>query len=255
MKCASNIRQICQCIIYENMINRCKRAFTRFLGFPNQLSNSSITSNTENMSSQKVNYPAADRNKTPILEVLKKHFDIKIPGKVLELASGTGQHASFFATHFPNLEFQPSDVEESLFESIRAYANDTSTKNVKYPIKIDTSVEDIKDWNVNDLYDYIICINMIHVSPIECTIGLFKNGSQILKPSGLIVTYGAYAYNGTIEPQSNIDFDKSIRSQHPDWGLRDILDIENIASKYGIVLLHKYDLPSNNKCLIWRKES
>ncbi|KAK9870981.1 hypothetical protein WA026_009941 [Henosepilachna vigintioctopunctata] len=212
------------------------------------------TFHSRKMSSAKINYPAANRNKTPILEVLKKHFDANLKGTVLELASGTGQHVSFFATNFPNLEFQPSETEQSLFESIKAYANDTPTKNVRHPVRIDTSAKDVKDWKLNEYFDYIICVNMIHVSPIECSIGLFKNGSQVLKPGGLIVTYGAYAYKGVIEPQSNIDFDRSIRSQHPDWGLRDIVDLENIANEHGIVLVHKYDLPANNKCLIWKKQ-
>lgn len=207
------------------------------------------------MSSRKMNYPSADRNKIHILEVLKKHLKTDGQGKVLELASGTGQHCSYFGTHFPNLEFQPSDIESSLFDSITAYADDTPTKNIRHPVKLDVSASNIEDWNLNEIFDYIICVNLIHVSPIECSIGLFRNGSKIMKPGGLIITYGAYAYKGVIEPQSNIDFDRSIRSQQPNWGLRDIIDLEKIAHEYGIVLKHKYDMPSNNKCLVWEKQN
>lgn len=182
---------------------------------------------------------------------MKKHLKTDEEGKVLELASGTGQHCSYFGSHFPNLQFQPSDVEQSLFDSIIAYAEDTPTKNVRYPIRLDVSGN---NWQLDDFFDYIICVNLIHVSPIECSVGLFRNGSQVIKPGGLIITYGAYAYKGVIEPQSNIDFDKSIRSQQPKWGLRDIIDLENIAKKYGIILKHKYDMPSNNKCLVWQKQ-
>lgn len=182
---------------------------------------------------------------------MKKHLKTDEEGKVLELASGTGQHCSYFGSHFPNLQFQPSDVEQSLFDSIIAYAEDTPTKNVRYPIRLDVSGN---NWQLDDFFDYIICVNLIHVSPIECSVGLFRNGSQVIKPGGLIITYGAYAYKGVIEPQSNIEFDKSIRSQQPKWGLRDIIDLENIAKKYGIILKHKYDMPSNNKCLVWQKQ-
>jgi len=202
--------------------------------------------------SQKIQYPASERNKRPILEVLKKHFSSEEPGNVLEISSGTGQHASYFAEHFPKLTFQPSEYEKSLFNSIKAYARDTPTKNVKDPIEIDVSIP-CELWNLeHKSYDYVININMIHISPNSCTEGLFKNTPRILKPGGLLVTYGPYAHNGVITPQSNIDFDKGLRMQNREWGLRDIKDLETLAKSNGIQLLHIYNLPANNKCLIWK---
>ncbi|KAJ8967416.1 hypothetical protein NQ314_002923 [Rhamnusium bicolor] len=204
------------------------------------------------ISSQKINYPASERNKTPIFEVLQKHFDKNIDGKVLEISSGTGQHVSYFASHFPRLIFQPSEYETSLFNSIKAYAKDTPTKNIKDPIRIDI-VDDWKTWNVSNDFDYVINVNMMHVAPFSCTIGLFKNISAVLKPRGILITYGPYANNGVLEPQSNRDFDSNIRARDPQCGVRDIQDLIKIAESYGIKLLHIYDLPANNKCLIWQK--
>lgn len=160
---------------------------------------------------------------------------------------------SYFAKHFPKLTFQPSECETPLLESIKAYAEETPTKNVKLPIRIDIT-HDPKTWGIDKQFDYMININMIHVSPPECTEALFRNAGDILKPSGILITYGAYAHNGRITPQSNVEFDKGLRIQNPEWGLRDINDIENIANKFGIQLLKIHDLPANNKCLAWRKE-
>lgn len=205
-------------------------------------------------SSNKVHYPAAERNQSYILEVLKKHFDTGKPGNVLEIASGTGQHVSYFATHFPNLTFQPSEYDSSLFASLEAYARDTPTKNVKNPVQIDITT-DPDSWNLNLLYDYVINVNMIHISPYQCTVGLFKNGCKILIDGGVLVTYGPYAHNGVITPESNVNFDRSLRRQNPEWGLRDIADLKKLAEDFGVKLLKIYDLPANNKCLVWKKES
>lgn len=208
--------------------------------------------NKAHIFSKKINYPAPERNKNHILQVLKNHFDTEKPGNVIEIASGTGQHVSYFATHFPNLTFQPSEYDASLFGSIEAYIRDTPTKNIKNAVIIDITT-DSSSWNLNNLYDYMININMIHISPFECTIGLFKNGCNVLKNGGILVTYGPYAVNGVITPESNVNFDKHLKAQNPKWGLRDIVDLKQLAGSFGIKLLQIYDLPANNKCLVWKK--
>nr|CAH7717867.1 unnamed protein product [Callosobruchus chinensis] len=202
--------------------------------------------------SQKINYPSADRNKTPILEILKKYFK-NIEGNVLEISSGTGQHLAHFAPNFPKLTFQPSEFDTTLFPSIKAYAQDVPTKNVKEPVYIDAA-DDWRNWNVGNNFDYVINVNMIHVSPYPCTVGLFKNVSQIIKPGGIMITYGAYANNGILEPQSNIDFDKEIRRRNKEFGIRDIQDLIKLAKDYGIELTNIHDMPANNKCLVWQKQ-
>lgn len=203
-------------------------------------------------SSSKQVFPAAERNKTFILEILQKYFDPNRSRNAVEIASGTGQHISYFAAHFPKITFQPSECDQQLLNSIKAYADETPTKNVKYPIRFDVR-DDPKVLGDEKQFDYMINVNMIHVSPYECTEALFRDAAFLLKPKGVLITYGAYAHNGVITPQSNIDFDKNLRMQNPEWGLRDINDIEKIANAFGIELLKIYDLPANNKCLAWKK--
>lgn len=202
--------------------------------------------------SRKINYPSADRNKGPILQILDKHFDHQIYGSVLEISSGTGQHLAHFAPHFPRLQFQPTEYDKSLFGSIKAYCADVPTKNVKDPIYLDIQ-QDWRTWNLHDKYDYAININMIHVAPFSCTTGLFKNVSGVLKPRGLLITYGPYANNGVLEPQSNRDFDRNIRQRDPNFGVRDIQDLIKLAEAYNMNLTHIHEMPSNNKCLVWEK--
>ncbi|KAJ8934600.1 hypothetical protein NQ318_002944 [Aromia moschata] len=202
--------------------------------------------------SKKIFYPSADRNKGPILEILKLHFDANVDGKVLEIASGTGQHAAHFASHFPRLTFQPSEYDATLLDSIRAYARSTPTKNVRDPLVIDV-LDDWGAWGVGGDFDYALNVNMIHVTPLSCSAALFENVARALKPGGLLVTYGAYADGGVLEPQSNRDFDRSIRARDPRCGVRDVQELRRMAEPHGIGLLHVYELPANNKCLIWRK--
>lgn len=171
---------------------------------------------------------------------------------MLEIASGTGQHLAYFASHFPKLSFQPSEYETTLFDSIRAYAADTPAKNVKDPLFINV-LDDWKKWNVPYDFDYVININMIHVTPFTCTIGLFRNVSCILKSGGLLIMYGPYANNGVLEPQSNRDFDRHIRGIDPNCRVRDIQDLVKIAESYAMRLIKIHEMPANNKCLIWEK--
>lgn len=203
--------------------------------------------------SSKIVLPAPERNKDPILNVLAKHIGASTSGNVLEISSGTGQHVSYFAPHFPLLTFQPSEVDESLFDSIVAYSSEIKTNNIRKPIKIDAST-DYKIWNLHvKTFDYLININMIQVSPFDCTLGLFRNAGNILKPKALLITYGPYAFNGVIEPQSNVDFDKQLKTKNPEWGIRDMKDLKEIANENEIEFVRLYDLPANNKCVIWQK--
>ncbi|XP_022913808.2 UPF0585 protein CG18661 [Onthophagus taurus] len=203
--------------------------------------------------SKKIFYPATERNKPHILKVLQNHLNETQPGNLLEIASGTGQHVSFFAPHFPSIQFQPSEYDGSLLKSIKAFIEDTATKNIRPPLEIDVTTKS-KTWNLPvEKFDYLLNVNMVHISPYKCTEGLFQNAGDVLKDDGLMIMYGPYANNGVIEPQSNIDFDRGLRSQNPEWGLRDIEDLKVLADKVGIKLLKVYDLPSNNKCLVWVK--
>lgn len=209
------------------------------------------------MSGKKEYAPSADRNKDPILKILQKH----LPGldkkdqqlNCLEIASGTGQHVVHFAQHFPFITFQPSEQSLSSLPSIRAYIADSGLSNVLPPLVIDVT-QPVDKWNLaRQEYDLIININMIHISPWACTIALFSRAAQLLAPNGILVTYGPYAVNGVISPESNVAFDLSLRSRHSEWGLRDVEDLKKVGQDNGFQLEAVEEMPSNNKTLIWRK--
>lgn len=197
-------------------------------------------------------YPAATRNAEPILQILKKTLDGTKSGlQLLEVSSGTGQHALHFANNFPNITFQPTEFERSLLPSIAAYAEESKYGNLKEPLYLDISKPCLE--NQHGQFDYILNINMLHVSPWSCTEGLFRNSGQLLKAGGLLIIYGAMAVDGVLEPESNRQFDKSIRRQNREWGVRDVRDLQKEAAKYAISLRNMYDMPANNKMLVWAK--
>ncbi|XP_076751934.1 methyltransferase-like 26 [Xylocopa sonorina] len=206
------------------------------------------------LAAKKLVYPAADRNKGPILSVLQKYIQYGTPQTFLEISSGSGQHIAHFAPHFPHITFYPSEYDPKLLNSIAAYTNEFS--NVKHPLKIDITT-DFHIWGDGIFkeasIDYIYNANMMHISPYECSIGLFNNAGKLLKNNGILFTYGPYAIDGKITPESNVNFDKSLRSQDPNWGLRDINDLIELAKKNGIKIVDIIDMPANNKTIIWKK--
>lgn len=206
------------------------------------------------MPAKRIVYPAADRNKDPILSVLRKYIQPGPDQIFLEISSGTGQHIAHFAPYFPQILFYPSEYEPKLLESIAAYANEFS--NIKDPLRIDIT-KDFHTWG-NGIFreasiDYMYNANMMHISPYSCSIGLFTNAGKLLKDEGILFTYGPYAINGKITPESNVNFDKSLKLQDRSWGLRDINDLKELAKNNGIKLIDIIDMPANNKTLIWKK--
>ena len=206
------------------------------------------------MSSDKQYAPSADRNKDPILAILQKYV---LQGQeqlfALEISSGTGQHVAHFARHLPFITFQPSEYTLANLPSIESYRAESGLNNILPPLAIDVT-QPVDQWNLNrSEYDLIININMIHISPWDCTLALFNKATQLLSRNGCLVTYGPYAVNGVISPESNVNFDLSLRSRNSEWGLRDVEDLKKVAQNNGLKLVAIEEMPSNNKSLVWKR--
>jgi len=201
------------------------------------------------MASAKRINSSAERNRDPILQVLKATVPLNVPMQALEIASGSGTHVGYFAEHLPNVIWQPSDVDPKNLPSLFAYKQDYS--NILDPLLIDVS-EAVN--LARSKFDFILNINMIHISPWSATLGLLSNAGQILKPGvGLLITYGPYSLDGVLEPESNRNFDLSLRGMNTEWGVRDIRDLESEAAREGLELFKVLDMPANNKMLIFKR--
>ncbi|ESO90395.1 hypothetical protein LOTGIDRAFT_123440 [Lottia gigantea] len=199
-------------------------------------------------------FPAADRNKDPILEVLQKYFPVPKVGAV-EISSGTGQHVSHFAKSLPHIIWQPSEIDAQSIESIKAFIEHFNLKNVCQPIRGDV-LQPVESWIPRAFKpcDFILCVNLIHISPWQCTLGLMKIAGKLLKPNGHLFLYGPFAMHGVIAPESNVQFHQTLRSRTSAWGLRDIDDVEKVANENGMKILEIIDMPANNKTVVFQKE-
>ena len=194
------------------------------------------------------------RNREFILGVIQKYIfkNPDVTGKlVLAIAEGTGAHSAYFAEYFKNVTFIPSEYEKSNLSLLNDNLKDWD--NIKCAIEIDASKPE--NWNLDTDFDMITCFNMIHISPWNCTIGLLKGAQKYLKANGWLITYGPYSIDGKLEPESNIQFNESLKSRNELWGIRDMIDIEKNANMYGLVLKHKVSMPANNYCLLFQKEN
>lgn len=190
--------------------------------------------------------PAADRNSAPILEVLRQV--LPAAAHVLELASGSGQHALYFSSRLPGVRWQPSDLSAEAIESIRSYRAEGDPERFLDPIQVDASAP---PWGIQEL-DAISCINMIHISPWQASVGLFGGGATSLKPGGVVMTYGPYRFSGVFTAESNRAFDQDLKRRNPEWGVRDVDDLQHVAHRHGFSLESTHSLPANNHALIWR---
>jgi SAM-dependent methyltransferase len=193
--------------------------------------------------------PAADRNRTPILEVLRPL--LHDGALVLEIASGSGQHVVHFATSLPRVTFQPTDADRGALASIEAHRADAALTNVLPPLRLDASSA---SWPVTRA-DAVVCINMIHISPFACTEGLFAGAHRVLPPGGLLYLYGPYRFSGAFTAPSNEAFDASLRAQNPAWGVRDVDDLVRLASGAGLEHEATVPMPANNHSLLFRKRA
>lgn len=170
-------------------------------------------------------------------------------GLVLEIASGSGEHALHFARAFTQLTFQPSDPDLAALESIDGWRGAEPLSNLLKPVRIDASDQ---SWPVAQA-DAILCINMVHISPWSATEGLMRGAARLLGSGGLLYLYGPYRQQGVPTAPSNEAFDESLRRRHPEWGLRDLDDVAAEAERNGLALAEIVGMPANNLSLIFRK--
>ncbi len=191
--------------------------------------------------------PAAERNQRPILDVLRRTLPSE--GLVLEIASGTGQHASFFSRNMAKIRWQPSDASPDALENITARVREAKRDNLLLPLELDVRAI---PWPLVDA-DAIVCINMIHIAPWEATVSLFEGAARILGEAQPLITYGPYRLHGTHTAQSNAAFDQSLRVRNSEWGVRDIDDLQKLGEQTGFELGERVAMPVNNMTLIWKK--
>jgi hypothetical protein len=184
--------------------------------------------------------PATQRNREAIAGVLS---DLLPPdGLVLELASGSGEHAVYFAGLFPHLIWQPSDPDPDALTSIQAWREHAGLSNVLAPLNIDTTAP---TWPIRSA-DAVLCINMIHISPWSSTEGMIAGSRQLLGPGQPLLLYGPFEQAGVETAPSNIAFDASLRERNPQWGLRRIEDVIALSRNYGFSREHVVPMPANN---------
>ncbi|WP_345815019.1 DUF938 domain-containing protein [Paraburkholderia sp. PREW-6R] len=191
--------------------------------------------------------PSAERNREPILAVLREVLPAS--GRVLEIAAGTGQHAICFARALPGLDWQPSDADADARASIAAWVTHEGLPNVRAPLALDVHAS---DWGV-DALDAVICINMIHISPWSAAEALFAGAGQRLVEGGVLYLYGPYRRGGAHTSASNEAFDEQLRSRDPAWGVRDMERVTTLGTASGFTCDEPIAMPANNFSLVFRK--
>ena len=196
--------------------------------------------------------PATQRNKEPILKVLKTV--ITNSSNILEIASGTGEHAVFFANSFPSCRWIPSDINLMARESIIAWKNYVSVDNLEFPLTIDVTEDGWSDRLSEQNVRAIVNINMIHISPWAACLGLLDGAGKLLPEGGFLYLYGPYKRNGKHTAISNANFDLNLRDRHADWGIRDLETVIEVAAAANLRLQEVVEMPANNLSVIFTKE-
>lgn len=203
-------------------------------------------------------YPLSDyvawagrRNRDPILEIFRQYFP-KTSGCALEFASGSGMHINYFAPHFRHIQFQPSDMNEDVFENITKLKVEQDNRNVADPVKLDLTQPQTWPNPGDQRYDAIFCINLFQVAPISIADGMMQCAMAVLKDTGFLSVYGPFKVEGRYTTASNESFDNEVRSAGvAEWGLKDVADLRAVAEKYGLRLQRQVEMPANNFILMF----
>lgn len=187
------------------------------------------------------------RNRQPILDVLARV--LPPAGLVLEIASGSGEHAVFLAQNLPSLTWQPTDTDDGALASIAAHRAAARLPNLLQPLRLDATAE---RWPI-DYAAAFVCNNMIHIAPWRVTEGLMAGAGRILQPGGILYLYGPYRIDGRHTATSNADFDAWLKAQNSEWGIRDLAEVTALARRHRLDLSETVEMPANNLSVIFRR--
>lgn len=193
--------------------------------------------------------PSAERNKQPILELLRA--TVPAHGEALEIASGTGQHVVWFAKHMPGWNWQPTDLHRGALYNIEAYVAQEDLTNVYAPMVLDVQSD---SWLIDaQTVDLVVCINMLHIAPWSACAALMRGCARHLAPGGKLVTYGPYFEDGVPTAASNLAFDASLRAHAPRYGIRRREDVEQAAQNAGLRPVARHAMAANNLLLVFEQ--
>ena len=193
--------------------------------------------------------PAAERNKEPILAVLRQV--LPKTGLVLEIASGTGQHAVHFAAALSGLTWQPSDPDADSRISIEAWIAKAGLQNVLPPVALNVHAH---PWPL-ERASAVVCINMVHISPWQATLDLMSGAARLLGAGSVLFVYGPFRRFGAHTASTNEVFDASLRARDPEWGVRDVEAVADVASNHGFSLEQVVEMPTNNLSVVFRRSA
>lgn len=199
------------------------------------------------MTDSRLQSPAVTRNRQPILEVLREVLPAR--ARVLEVASGSGEHAVHFAGAAPGWIWQPSDPHPRALASIAAWSEVARLDNLLKPLRFDVTGE----WPA-ERFDAVVAINLLHISPWTASEALMAGATGCLAPGGVVVLYGPFRREGCHTAASNAAFDADLRRRDPQWGIRDLAEVEEEAQRYGLLLARVLPMPANNLILILRRQ-
>lgn len=188
---------------------------------------------------------SSEQNKQVILQVLQQLFTI--PGEVLEIGSGTGQHAVHFTQHMPHVMWQPTDRADQI-PGMKLWFDEVTHQRIKQPLELDVT----RDWPAQ-LFDYVFTANTLHIVSWPAVQAMFAGASNVLKPGGLFAQYGPFNYGGQFTSESNARFDVWLKDRDPQSGIRNFEDLESLARQHTMTLHSDHEMPVNNRILVWRK--
>ena len=189
---------------------------------------------------------SCEQNRAPILAILREVFGDR--SQVLEIGSGTGQHAVYFGAELPHLRWQTADVLAH-HPGIAAWLAEAALPNVLPPLVLDASHT---DWH-KDRYDAVFSANTLHIMSAQEVEKCFEGIGQVLKPGGVLAVYGPFNYHGQFTSDSNARFDQWLKSRDPASGIRDFETVDALARQQGLALIHDFAMPANNRTLVWAK--